>query len=413
MFKIFFIRCFERVPFFQILMAFNSVLRAVSLGRLGAEVAPPTVEALRAQRAPTKKAAREADIALAGLLAGEALDRDTLLSEMIEGDVGEPRADEDLLTRLFVLLGPGRFASEVKAVIAARRARASLTRVSPETVREDVGVTSPGPRQAAQQEPPPPQAAQQEVQRRPRPKRDKAIVLCPSCGATPGLCDCARVAARKAQESETESDSDSEETTEDEDEFSDEDSAEDLLSTASSDEVLPRKPAAKQGSKTKLTPNSVLNHKLWPELARSFGDLELRAAIRDAYRVPAEKFPKDTAPFFDMLVCFARVLRSAPVVPDGAVDGVKRAISRLEFFRAKADPDADPDAVEPHLLEDELPPNIRKSRAESRRSKREKDKGRSKPAAAPRQASGRGRGESKGKGGRGRGRGGKSEEETG
>ena len=149
----------------------------------------------------------------------------------------------------------------------------------------------------------------------------------------------------------------------------------------------------------------LLDSAKWPELSVQFSRVELSTALRGYYVTVALGGAAFESKFcFDLLLSMAAAFAAKPraEVRKHLVAAVRRCIGRLEFLRARVAMPAGAAAVETTLLDQELPPEIRKARRKAREAQRDADK--DKAAAkgtAPRQA--RGGGGRPSRGGRGRG----------
>ena len=208
-------------------------------------------------------------------------------------------------------------------------------------------------------------------------------------------------------ESDEDDDDDDDEDEEDDDADDDADDAADEADEEdeeSEEEVDPR------------NPRDLLDYKKWPELSRENTGTELQNALRIYYVGLSSGGGAFEAKFvWDILLSQAAALRADPPgeVRRAILATVRRAIGRLEFLNARLSMPAGAAAVETTLLDENLPPELRKARRKAREAQRDADK--DKAARTPTKAGGRGGGNrnrggnrdrDRGSDGQGQGRGG-------
>ena len=240
-----------------------------------------------------------------------------------------------------------------------------------------------------------------------RRSRAKKIVPCSTCGAEQGMCDCAQQAAANAtrlaaaqrkkelaaakllkqqaaralvpEESVHDSDTD------DEEKESDEADSDDDGDTTSA--LVARGSAAKSLKTLDLDdPGCVLDPEQWRRLAIRFSQTELQHALTTQYRDVCETYRHDASFIISTWLQFAAVLRFGSHGPGAAeaVKGIKLCRARFEFMLGKKTGIHMASTVEAELLDQSLPPDLRKARKAGRRSQQEAEKAKPKtPAPKP------------------------------
>ena len=208
------------------------------------------------------------------------------------------------------------------------------------------------------------------------------LILCPTCSAEPGLCDCASQAARKlardkkktlppVEPSDASSDeaSDAEEDEEDEEE-------EEVQSTRST------------GRMKRLDlndPGIVLDPQMWTRLATKNSSADLESAIKVQYRDVFDTLRHDATFMASVWMQFSAVLSKSPnagAVAE-AVKGIRLCRARFEFMLGKKQGTLMASVVEAELLDQALPSDLRRARKAGRRAQKEQEKTALKSATQP------------------------------
>lgn len=206
-------------------------------------------------------------------------------------------------------------------------------------------------------------------------RRTKAkIVLCGSCGAEPGLCDCgAALAKQQARDKKKEvlaerklqllrqesSDDDDDDVDVEEDEESDEDEQDVSTTTRSSKKV-------KQLDLN--DPGVVLDPKFWPRLAVRYLASELQSAVKAQYHDVFETHRHDACFISSVWLQYAAVLKESPNAAAvlEAVKGIRLCRARFEFMLGKKQGALMASTVEAELLDQALPSDLQRARKAGR-----------------------------------------------
>lgn len=226
-----------------------------------------------------------------------------------------------------------------------------------------------------------------ELQKKARKTKAKTV-LCNSCGAEPGFCDCAATqlaklkkkdaAEKKVQKASCQVPvlevSDSSSSEEDEEVVDDSDDGKSVTTTTTTGR-----------SKKKLdldNPGIVLDPSKWPRLATTYTSSDLQQAIKVMYLGVFDTYRHDATFIASCWLQFSAVLAQSPNTDaiEEAVSGIRVCRARFEYMLGKKHGVVHASTVENELNDQKLPKDIRKARhagrtAEKRDAKDQAAKG--------------------------------------
>lgn len=210
-------------------------------------------------------------------------------------------------------------------------------------------------------------------------------ILCSTCGGDQGCCDCEVVAKRQAEkkssrealkraqeelDDDDDDDGDEDEEVEELDEDDDDDRDTQVSSTLFKSKST--------GSHSDLdNPRFILDPREWIQLSRNHSKTDLSTALRFQYRTVFDFAPHDALFVVGQWLSHAATIRAMPVgkastqALEQAIHGIEACRARMEFHLGKKAGHVNAAAVEAELLDQSLPPDLRKARKAGRKAQKE------------------------------------------